>query len=85
MPRLAIKIRRLHEDGSECTHTMTPSGKPREGEDCPGPKGGYDATCNSCPWTTDGFLRTIVEDAVRIHRDAHRSGKVTAANDGGTQ
>lgn len=58
--RHTAPIRRLHADGSFCEHKVSSSGKPREGEDCPGVHG-YRSAC-SCGWSTDQPIRAYVEE-----------------------
>ncbi|WP_345432151.1 hypothetical protein [Actinoallomurus vinaceus] len=73
---------RLHPDGTVCTHKVKPSGKPREGEDCPG-TAKFRADCDSCSWTEEGYLKVILERPVSAHRAAHRTGKVPTRDGGG--
>ncbi|MDN3356031.1 hypothetical protein [Actinomadura sp. DC4] len=70
--RHTAPIVRLHADGTECNHKISPSGQPRPGQGCPGPPT-YSATCKAtgCGWESTAGIRAIVEDAKRTHLHAN--------------
>lgn len=72
-------IKRVHKGGTGCTHRIGPSGKPREGESCPG-VAGYTATCLAadCDWTSEASIRAIVEEAKRGH--LHHASRAAVAD-----
>jgi hypothetical protein len=66
-------IKRLHADGTQCAHRIAPTGRAREGQDCPG-VASYAAAC-PCGWAAGASIRAIVEEWARGHR---ASAPVTA-------
>ncbi len=71
-------IRRVHKDGTTCTHKISPSGKPRDGENCPG-AAGYDATCSCGHAIPLRGIRAIVEQDRRTHINEHERAAAQAA------
>jgi hypothetical protein len=69
--RISIKIQRLHADDTPCTHRFSPSGKPREGENCPGAVA-YRASCScGCAWSYHDGIRAVVEEQRRVYLGNH--------------
>ncbi|WP_433541994.1 hypothetical protein ACQP10_38225 (plasmid) [Streptosporangium sandarakinum] len=74
-PKRFPATRRVHEDGSTCTHKITSNGKPAEGQDCPGPTG-YVFTCppDGCAdaYEVKAGTRAYVDERRRYHlRSSH--------------
>ncbi|WP_327591381.1 hypothetical protein OHA25_60640 (plasmid) [Nonomuraea sp. NBC_00507] len=67
----SVKIRRRHPDETTCTHKMTPGGKPRPGQGCPG-GAGYEAACDcGCGWKKTAGIRAIVEEQRTLYLANH--------------
>ncbi|GLY81883.1 hypothetical protein [Actinoallomurus iriomotensis] len=66
--RHTAPIVRVHADNSPCTHAMSPNGKPKPGQGCPGPAG-YVAKCKApgCSFESSAGIRAIVEDVKKTH------------------
>jgi hypothetical protein len=59
--------------------TSAPTGRPRDGQRCPGPAG-YEAWCGcGCGWTYRDGLRTVVEEKRRTYRGGHPPAAGTQA------
>lgn len=73
MARISVKIAPLHPDGSECTHAIRPSGKPRdEHSGCTGRRN-YAVICSACgPVGKAHGLRVLAEPAQTAHRASHK-------------
>ncbi|MFJ3861796.1 hypothetical protein ACIPRL_36960 [Streptomyces sp. NPDC090085] len=74
MARISVKITPLHPDGTECTHPVSPSGKPRDPDSgCTGRRN-YAVVCSDCgPVGEPHGLRVLAEPAQSAHRDSHKA------------
>ncbi len=72
--RYRCKIRRLHADGTECTHKIKPSGRPLEPE-CPG-RAGYEATCSCGADLEFQRTRAVIEEQRDEHLRRHQTRPV---------
>ncbi|MFE2462961.1 hypothetical protein [Streptomyces sp. NPDC059402] len=74
MARIAVKITPLHPDGTECTHAIRPSGKPRDAHSgCTGRRN-YAVVCSACGTVGEPYgLRVLAEPAQTAHRDSHKA------------
>ncbi|WP_331722600.1 hypothetical protein [Streptomyces sp. NBC_00122] len=72
--RISVKIAPLHPDGTECTHAVRPSGKPRDADSgCTGRRN-YAVVCSSCgPVGEPHGLRVLADPAQSAHRDCHKA------------
>lgn len=66
-------IRRVHADGTTCTHRFGPDGRPRPGEDCAG-AAGYEATC-SCGHTIERQSMRVIVEEKRLKHLGKRGGR----------
>ncbi|MFJ7069783.1 hypothetical protein [Streptomyces sp. NPDC101115] len=73
MARISVKITPFHPDGTECTHAIRPSGKPRDPDSgCTGRRD-YAVVCSACgPIGEPHGLRVLAEPAQIAHRDSHK-------------
>ncbi|MEU9706983.1 hypothetical protein [Streptomyces sp. NPDC047981] len=74
MARIRVKIAPLYPDGTECTHAVSPSGKPRDASaGCVG-RCNYAVMCSACGPVGDPHgLRVLAEPEQRQHRDNHKA------------
>ncbi|MEU7553102.1 hypothetical protein AB0B01_12270 [Streptomyces sp. NPDC044571] len=79
MARISVKIAPLHPDGTECTHAVRPSGKPRDPDSgCTGRRH-YAVVCSACgPVDDPRNLRVLAEPAQSAHRDSHKTALTQA-------
>lgn len=77
MARISVKVVPLHPDGTECTHAVSPSGKPRDPDaGCAGRRN-YAVVCSSCgPVGEPQGLRVLAEPAQTAHCDSHKAAPV---------
>ncbi|WP_331747526.1 hypothetical protein OG365_40820 (plasmid) [Streptomyces sp. NBC_00853] len=80
MARISVKITPLHPDGTECTHAVRPSGKPRDADSgCTGRRN-YAVVCSDCgPVGEPHGLRVLAEPAQSAHRDSHKAALTSAS------
>ncbi|WP_239104387.1 hypothetical protein [Streptomyces sp. SID339] len=80
MARISVKIAPLHPDGTECTHAVCPSGKPRDPDaGCAGRRN-YAVVCSSCGRVGEPHgLRVLAEPAQSAHRDSHKAAPAPAS------
>lgn len=81
MARITVKIAPLHSDGTECTHALRPSGKPRDADSvCPGHRA-YAVVCSSCGRVDQPHgLRVVAESEQSAHLDSHKAALTPAAH-----
>ncbi|MCZ1012683.1 hypothetical protein [Streptomyces lydicus] len=74
MARISVKISPLHPDGTECTHAVRPSGKPRDADSGCAGRHNYAVVCSACgPVGEPHGLRVLAEPAQSAHRDSHKA------------
>ncbi|MFG2668816.1 hypothetical protein ACGFY6_31840 [Streptomyces sp. NPDC048387] len=80
MARISVKVVPLHPDGTECTHAVSPSGKPRDPEaGCAGRRN-YAVVCSACgPVGEPHGLRVLAEPEQSKHRDSHKAALTPAS------
>ncbi|MEU9108882.1 hypothetical protein AB0D54_32070 [Streptomyces xanthophaeus] len=81
MARITVKIAALHPEGTECTHAVTSTGKPRDAASgCTGRRS-YSVVCSDCgPVGDPRNLRVLAEPAQSAHRDHHRAALAPASH-----
>ncbi|MFD7631849.1 hypothetical protein ACFV7Q_38600 [Streptomyces sp. NPDC059851] len=77
MARISVKIAPLHPDGTECTHAVRPSGKPRDPDSGWAGRRNYAVMCSTCgPVGEPHGLRVLAEPAQTAHRNSHKAAPV---------
>ncbi|MFJ9412468.1 hypothetical protein [Streptomyces sp. NPDC101393] len=79
MARISVKIAPLHPDGTECTHAVRSSGKPRDPDSGCAGRRNYAVVCSTCGRVGEPHgLRVLAEPAQSAHRDSHKTAPVPA-------
>ncbi|MCX4581055.1 hypothetical protein OHB41_49785 [Streptomyces sp. NBC_01571] len=74
MVRILVRIESRHADNSPCTHSVKPSGKPRDpNSGCPG-RTAFAVVCSEHGDVGNlHHVKAAAEPAARDHRDEHRT------------
>ncbi|MEW1817765.1 hypothetical protein [Streptomyces diastaticus] len=80
MVRISVKVIPLHSDRIECTHAVSPSGKPHDPDaGCAGRRN-YAVVCSACgPVGEPHGLRVLAEPEQSKHRDSHKAAPTPAS------
>ncbi|MEQ4611489.1 hypothetical protein ABMX48_36765 [Streptomyces cavourensis] len=76
-----MKVTPLHPDGTECTHAVSPSGKPRAPDAGCACRRNYAVVCSACGTVGEPHgLRVLAEPEQRQHRDNHKAAPAPASH-----